>query len=273
MGDTLLFTTLFPSLASDPVLRRVLFGKNIYEPWFPRQKMSGEPLDKGVRKLFERWYDELKDSTFRARRKKRKQQLLRVFPRIAETKPREGTHDHPLLKGFGSDRFFGGHGRNLGTHTFLNGPFWIGDCVTIHEPAQIVGPCLISDRSRIGSSAIIKRSIVGRHCRIDGHVHLNDAIIGANVYIGPGAKILNTLDPFNATGMVQIEDFRGVSDADDASVMREWRRRGALIGDGCVIGADAILMPGVVLLPECRVPIGARLTAGIYDGAATRRLK
>lgn len=264
MVDQLLFTTLFPRLNADPVLKLVLDNKSVFDPWFPRQKTSGEPLDKGVRKAFERWYVALADVTFRSTSK---HPPKRVFPRVAETKPREGTHDHPLLKGFGSDRFYGGHGRNFGTHTFLNGPFWIGDRVTIHEPAQIVGPCLISDRSRIGSSAIIKRSIIGRRCRIDGHVHLNDAIVGANVYIGPGAKILNTLDPFHESGTISISDLRGSTNK------LEWRRRGALIGDDCVIGADAILMPGVVLLPGCRVPIGARLPAGIYDNDFITRLR
>ncbi len=65
------------------------------------------------------------------------------------------------------------------------------------DPSAEVGPLSLIETgaevgagSRIGPSAVIGRGvIVGRDCRIGAHVSLSHALLGARVYVYPGARI------------------------------------------------------------------------------------
>ena len=65
------------------------------------------------------------------------------------------------------------------------------------DPSSEIGPlCVVEDNAeigpgcRIGPGAVVGRGVVvGRDCRIGAHVSLSHALLGARVYVYPGARI------------------------------------------------------------------------------------
>lgn len=113
-----------------------------------------------------------------------------------------------------------------------------GEGIVIHTDARIrnINRLFIGDRSRIGECTMIQA---------DGIIE-----IGEDVLIGPGAKIWSANHSFNDLN-TPIQD-------------QGYERKKVIIGNGCWIGANAFLMPGVVLGEGCIVSAGAIVSAKNY---------
>jgi UDP-3-O-[3-hydroxymyristoyl] glucosamine N-acyltransferase len=72
----------------------------------------------------------------------------------------------------------------VGKDTFIDPSAEVGPFCVIESGAKISGGC------RIGPNAVISEGVVlGRDCRIGAHASLSHAILGARVYVYPGARI------------------------------------------------------------------------------------
>ena len=92
---------------------------------------------------------------------------------------------------------------------------------------------------------------------IDDHVTL-----GEKVFVGPGARILT------ATHRVGGPSWR----AGEAVTLP------VVVGDGCWVGAGAIILPGVTVAPGCVIGAGAVVAGdtardGLYVGVPARRVR
>lgn len=149
------------------------------------------------------------------------------------------------------------HGTGLGPWQFAR----IGESCVFETAALIFHPeniCL-GDRVYIGHQTILKAyyknnltidsgTWIGQQCFIHSAGGID---IGKDVGIGPGVKILTSqhqlLDP-EVPIMHQEIEFAPI-----------------LIGKGCDIGANAVILPGVTLGDFCQVGAGAVVTKSFPD--------
>jgi UDP-N-acetylglucosamine diphosphorylase / glucose-1-phosphate thymidylyltransferase / UDP-N-acetylgalactosamine diphosphorylase / glucosamine-1-phosphate N-acetyltransferase / galactosamine-1-phosphate N-acetyltransferase len=127
----------------------------------------------------------------------------------------------------------------------------------IEEGAVIKGPAWISDGCFVGAGAYLRNGVfldrdvsVGPGCEIKSSIimtgtsiaHFNfigDSIIGADVNFEAGAVVANHYNERkNKTILVNYNS---------KSINTEIQKFGALVGDHCRIGANAVLSPGTLL--------------------------
>lgn len=151
----------------------------------------------------------------------------------------------------------------------LSQEYIINDSIAIHKTARIEdhcvikGPAIISAGCFVGAHAYLRggvfldeRVVVGPGCEIKSSVllagtalaHFNfagDSIIGSNVNMEAGSVIANHYNERkDKTIFILISGKRHAIDS---------QKFGALVGDGCRIGANAVLSPGTLLEKESTV--------------------
>jgi UDP-N-acetylglucosamine diphosphorylase / glucose-1-phosphate thymidylyltransferase / UDP-N-acetylgalactosamine diphosphorylase / glucosamine-1-phosphate N-acetyltransferase / galactosamine-1-phosphate N-acetyltransferase len=147
----------------------------------------------------------------------------------------------------------------------LNEEYIIKDGIAIHLSAQIEqgavikAPAIINANCFIGANAYlrggvflshdvsigpgseIKGSYIGNNTAAAHFNFIGDSLIGSNVNFEAGSVIANH---FNERKIKEIMVI-----ADGEKINTGATKFGALVGDGCKIGANAVLSPGTVLLP------------------------
>jgi UDP-N-acetylglucosamine diphosphorylase / glucose-1-phosphate thymidylyltransferase / UDP-N-acetylgalactosamine diphosphorylase / glucosamine-1-phosphate N-acetyltransferase / galactosamine-1-phosphate N-acetyltransferase len=142
-----------------------------------------------------------------------------------------------------------------------DGVAWIGEQVVIGEGTvvedgvMIKGPAIIGRRCQIRHNAYLREQVivgddcvVGNSCEVKHVVlfnraqvpHLNyvgDSILGHRAHLGAGVKISNVK---LGGGTVWVEH-------EGERIDTGLRKLGALIGDGCDVGCNAVLNPGSIL--------------------------
>ncbi|MFK7856238.1 MAG: hypothetical protein AB8B79_19130 [Granulosicoccus sp.] len=153
--------------------------------------------------------------------------------------------------------------------TNLGADYCIADDIAVHHSA------------RIEAGAIIKPpAILGPKCFIASHSYLRGGVfLGASCSVGPGCELKSSfvfsgsaIAHFNyigdsiVGGDCNVEAGAVVANSRNEFIDKEIRvnwgneiiktgtlKFGALIGDGCLIGANAVLAPGTIL--ECNTVI------------------
>jgi NDP-sugar pyrophosphorylase family protein len=128
----------------------------------------------------------------------------------------------------------------------VKGPAVIGPGCLVAAGAYLRGGVWLEDDCVVGPHAEVKTSFLFRGARL---AHLNfvgDSILGEDVNLEAGAVIANRRnerdDPRIRIGVGR--------DVIDTSV----ETFGALVGDRCRIGANAVVAPGALLAPRSIVP-------------------
>lgn len=125
----------------------------------------------------------------------------------------------------------------------------LGRDVRVWQFASVVRRAVLGDGCSIASCAIIDGAVLGKGC-IVGHgasVHPG-CRAGDGVFIGPGAVICNDRWP------------RADKAGFEAEALFDRQRASVILGDGCSIGANAVVLPGV------RIGAGAMVAAGAVVG-------
>ncbi len=147
--------------------------------------------------------------------------------------------------------------------TIIKGPCVLEEGVAIDDFNKLVGPVYIGTNSRIGTSNLIRRCIVGDNCSIgfgcevarswlSGNIRLShhdvilDTIVGQNAWMGAYVGTTNVLLN-NETVKYKLGD-RIVSTAREHF--------------GSVIGHDSAIGAGVIILPGRFVPSNSIVQAG-----------
>lgn len=194
--------------------------------------------------------------------------LKEAMEYAVHTKPQKDMVSHPVLTNIGSLLFYGAAERNWDPASSLFGPIWFGRGVTIRVSAKIIGPSLLDDGAYVNTAAKITRSILGQKTQIEEDATIKDAIIGSNVWICAGARLSSRCedDPDHKEEVITRWCDIGLF---DRPIKTGRRKLGPIIGDGCHIGANAVLKPGVILFPGCKVAAGRVLPSGIYLDTAS----
>ena len=130
----------------------------------------------------------------------------------------------------------------------------IGHNVTIKAPAIISANCFVGSNSylrggvflapeaKVGISCEVKTSVLLEGSAIAHFNFIGDSIIGHDVNIEAGAILCNHYNERkDDTVFVHVEGMR---------ISTGLHKFGSLVGDCCRIGANAVLSPGTLLLPN-----------------------
>jgi UDP-N-acetylglucosamine diphosphorylase / glucose-1-phosphate thymidylyltransferase / UDP-N-acetylgalactosamine diphosphorylase / glucosamine-1-phosphate N-acetyltransferase / galactosamine-1-phosphate N-acetyltransferase len=112
-------------------------------------------------------------------------------------------------------------------------PVVIGAGCFVAAHAYLRGGVVLCDGVTVGPGVEVKSSLIGPGSALAHFNFVGDSILGADVNLEAGAVIANHWNERPDSGRMKF---------------------GALIGDHCRIGANAVLSPGTILLPETIVP-------------------
>lgn len=126
--------------------------------------------------------------------------------------------------------------------------------VTIKAPAIICGNCFVgahsylrngvylAPRARVGISCEVKTSVMLEDSAVAHFNFVGDSIIGHDVNIEAGAILANHYN--------ERDDDTVFVHFGGKRISTGMHKFGALVGDGCRIGANAVLSPGTLLMPD-----------------------
>ncbi len=115
----------------------------------------------------------------------------------------------------------------------LKPPVVIGAGCFVAAHAYLRGGVVLGAGVTVGPGVEIKSSLIGPGSALAHFNFVGDSILGSEVNIEAGAVIANHWNEWPAAGRLKF---------------------GALIGDHCRIGANAVLSPGTILKPGTMVP-------------------
>jgi bifunctional UDP-N-acetylglucosamine pyrophosphorylase / glucosamine-1-phosphate N-acetyltransferase len=128
----------------------------------------------------------------------------------------------------------------------LKPPCIIGENCFVAAYVYLRGGVWLAANVILGPSVEVKSSLIGAGSKAAHFNFVGDSIIGRDVNIEAGAIIANYR---NERAEKEIICFDG------ERLIRTGRDKfGSLIGDGCRIGANAVLAPGTILKPATVVP-------------------
>lgn len=121
----------------------------------------------------------------------------------------------------------------------------IGHSATVHPFSTICERAIIGHKCTIGHNVFIGRAVhISHSCRIQGNVFIPEGYsIGHHTFIGPGAVFCNVKkpDPEHSQSHLLSE-----------------------IKPNVIIGAGAVILPGLLLCEGARVGAGAVVTHSIH---------
>ncbi|HEY3860347.1 MAG TPA: DapH/DapD/GlmU-related protein [Verrucomicrobiae bacterium] len=130
-----------------------------------------------------------------------------------------------------------GEGTLLEDGVMIVGPAMIGRNCQIRHNAYIRQNVIIGDDCVVGNATEVKNSILFNKAQAPHFNYVGDSILGFKAHIGAGVKISN-FKVFPGNIMVEI---------DGKPFDTGLRKFGALLGDLCEIGCNAVLSPGSIV--------------------------
>jgi UDP-N-acetylglucosamine diphosphorylase / glucose-1-phosphate thymidylyltransferase / UDP-N-acetylgalactosamine diphosphorylase / glucosamine-1-phosphate N-acetyltransferase / galactosamine-1-phosphate N-acetyltransferase len=119
----------------------------------------------------------------------------------------------------------------------IKGPAIIGRNCRIRHNAYIRENVVIGDDCVIGNASELKQTLLFNRAQAPHYNYVGDSILGSRVHLGAGVKISN----------LKLDGSNVLVDLDGQPFDTGLRKFGALIGDGCDIGCNAVLNPGSIL--------------------------
>jgi mannose-1-phosphate guanylyltransferase/phosphomannomutase len=165
-----------------------------------------------------------------------------------------GTHES-YLKAL-ADALSGRVRLDLGAFELSPG-VWAAEGASIDPEAVLKGPLYIGDYAKVEAGAEVREyTVLGSNVVVKGGAFLHRAVVHDNVYVGPGANL------------------RGCVIGKNTDVMTGARvEESAIVGDECVIEAEAYVSSGVKIYPFKTVEAGAVVnTSVIWESRGQRSL-
>lgn len=189
-----------------------------------------------------------------------------VFPRLLERDEHlhgfvterywEDVGDLPAYLGVHRDVLEGRVQLNIGGFR-LAGGVWVGEGVEIDPEAEVAGPAIIGDFSRVEAGArVAQYSVLGANVRVGSEGVVERSVVHDNVYLGPGVRLRGTV-------VGRSSELRRGAHLEEEVVL----------GDQCLIGEHAVINPGVKVYPFKTVERGAIVNSSIvWESRGARTL-
>jgi UDP-N-acetylglucosamine diphosphorylase / glucose-1-phosphate thymidylyltransferase / UDP-N-acetylgalactosamine diphosphorylase / glucosamine-1-phosphate N-acetyltransferase / galactosamine-1-phosphate N-acetyltransferase len=121
----------------------------------------------------------------------------------------------------------------------LKPPVLVSENVFIGANAYIRGAVILDDKVRIGAGCEIKQSVIFSETAVAHFNYIGNSIIGSNVNFEAGSVAANH---YNEREDKIISVMYG-----GVTINTGIKKFGSLMGDGCRVGANAVLSPGTIL--------------------------
>jgi UDP-N-acetylglucosamine diphosphorylase / glucose-1-phosphate thymidylyltransferase / UDP-N-acetylgalactosamine diphosphorylase / glucosamine-1-phosphate N-acetyltransferase / galactosamine-1-phosphate N-acetyltransferase len=146
----------------------------------------------------------------------------------------------------------------------LKGPLIVGPRCFIANGAYLRGGVWLDADVTVGPGTEVKTSVVFAGSKLAHFNFVGDSVLGSDVNLEAGAVICNVHN--------DLDDKR-VWVRSEAQEMRDTglTKFGAYVGDGCRIGANAVLAPGTTLRRKTIVPRGAVVSLDYQDPSVLHR--
>src|SRR5580693_2959850 len=163
------------------------------------------------------------------------QVLTRISSYLAHTRP--DLHNRCEGTAYIGENVSIGEGTVLEDGVMIVGPAVIGRNCQIRHNAYIRQNVLIGDDCVVGNATEVKNSILFNKAQAPHFNYVGDSILGFKAHLGAGVKISNfKVFPGNITVEIDGQSF-------DTGL----RKFGALLGDECEVGCNAVLSPGSII--------------------------
>jgi bifunctional UDP-N-acetylglucosamine pyrophosphorylase / glucosamine-1-phosphate N-acetyltransferase len=127
----------------------------------------------------------------------------------------------------------------LEQNVVLKPPMLIRENVFIGANAYLRGPVLIDDYVHIGAGCEIKQSVIFSGSAIAHFNYIGNSIVGSNVNFEAGSVAANHYNERHDKIISVV--YNGMM------INTGTKKFGCLLGDGCRLGANAVLSPGTIL--------------------------
>lgn len=135
------------------------------------------------------------------------------------------------------EKVFIGEGTVVEDGAMIKGPAIIGRNCQIRHNAYIREQVIVGDGCVVGNSCELKNALLFNHCQVPHFNYVGDSILGYQAHLGAGVVLSN----FKSLGRSVTVMVDGVP------LDTGLRKFGALLGDGCDIGCNAVLNPGSII--------------------------
>ncbi len=132
-------------------------------------------------------------------------------------------------------------GAHIGTNVTMDGPVVIYEGCTVKANAYLREGVVLDPGTAVGPNVEVKSSIVAGDSALSYLNYVGNSIVGTDVNLEAGVVIANHFNESPGKTMaVRFEVSRH-----DTGVTKF----GAIVGDACKVGANAVLSPGTILKP------------------------
>ncbi len=132
---------------------------------------------------------------------------------------------------------------------------WIAKDAKVYPSAYIGAPCIIDHgaevrhcafiresaivgkNSVVGNSCEVKNAVIFDNCEVPHYNYVGDSVLGYHAHMGAGS----------VTSNVKSDRKNVVVKSDDEQMETGRRKFGAMLGDWCEIGCNAVLNPGSIV--------------------------
>ena len=144
--------------------------------------------------------------------------------------------------------------------THFIGPCFVGKKAVIRHGAYIRENAWICSSALVGHCTEVKHSILLPGAKAPHFNYVGDSILGKGVNLGAGVKLSNLRND-------GTEVYLRIGASRVASGLRKF---GAILGEGCQLGCNAVTNPGTILGSDSIVWPNATVT-GLHDKSSTHR--
>lgn len=137
---------------------------------------------------------------------------------------------------------------------YIKEPVIIGDNTEIRQGAYIRGECIIGKRCVVGHTTEVKHSIFLDDAKAGHFAYIGDSILGNNVNLGAGTKLANLKFMGGTVSIKTVED----------QIDSGLKKIGAILGDDCQTGCNAVTSPGAVFGKGCLLMPNATAASGFH---------
>ncbi|MHC4448562.1 MAG: acyltransferase [Planctomycetota bacterium] len=131
-----------------------------------------------------------------------------------------------------------GEGTVVRSGAYIQGPAIIGKNCDIRPCAYFRGDTLLGDNCIVGNSTELKNTLLLDGAMAPHYNYCGDSVLGNDVNLGAGTKLSNWKIAADKTVRLRHGD-----EVIDTGL----NKFGALLGDGCQTGCNAVMNPGTVL--------------------------
>jgi NDP-sugar pyrophosphorylase family protein len=158
-----------------------------------------------------------------------------------------GVKENPVIRGTVEDgailrgRVYISEGAKVEPTALIEGPCYIGPGTEVRHGAYVRGSVYAGSKCVIGHTTEVKGAIFMDGAKAGHFAYVGDSILGRDVNLGAGTKLANL--------KLKKDEVRVTHPKSREKMGSGLKKFGAIMGDGCQTGCNAVLSPGTLLMP------------------------